>query len=152
MISQKLGCTLIKMTQSKLAIGLIVLTTMLPSGLLHGGTVATGCDSVPFPFSGVPIENPDWVINLNEFGFSDFLLDRSAEFDGREYLSGEWVAAVGYNRNGTIVDPMWLDPKFYFPDWCTNSTFAPVDPENVFTFVSSDPILGFIVESTILQR
>lgn len=135
--------------KKNLLLRLLALTLILPFAQLHGGTTATGCDSVPFLFSGVSIQNPDWQIQLNEFGFSDFLLDKSVEFEGREYLSGEWVAAVGYNREGTVVDPMWLDPKFYFPDWCTNSTFAPVDPENPFNFISSDPILGSVVESTI---
>ena len=74
------------------------------------------------------IANPNWNINLTDFGYSDFLLDNTPGFQGREYLSGEWGAAVGYTVGGTVVTPQWLEPHFSYPDWTTNSTFHVVSP------------------------
>lgn len=73
----------------------------------------------------VTLNNPNWNINLTDFGYSDILLDQTPGFEGREYLSGEWGAAVGYTRSSgpTIVNPTWLEPNFIYPDWLTNSDF-----------------------------
>jgi hypothetical protein len=71
------------------------------------------------------ILNPNWSIDIDDFGYSDFLLDRRPGFEGREYLSGEWGAAVGYTKAGVIVkEPTWLTPNFRDPDWTTNSDFS----------------------------
>lgn len=67
------------------------------------------------------LANPAWNITLTDFGYSDFLLDNTPGFEGREYLSGEWGAAVAYTRDGKTVAPTWLEPNFLFPDWRTNS-------------------------------
>lgn len=57
------------------------------------------------------------------------MLDNTPGFEGREYLSGEWGAAVGYQRNGgQVVSPQWLEPQFVFPDWATHSPFHVVTP------------------------
>ncbi|MFN7561656.1 MAG: InlB B-repeat-containing protein [Prosthecobacter sp.] len=70
------------------------------------------------------LTNPNWNITLTDFGYSDFLLDNTPGFEGREYLSGEWGSAVAYTRgNGNNVAPKWLEPNFMFPDWKTNSDF-----------------------------
>ena len=46
----------------------------------------------------------------------DFLLDNTPGFEGREYLSGEWGAAVGYRlASGSLVTPQWLEPNFAYP-------------------------------------
>jgi hypothetical protein len=75
------------------------------------------------------IANPHWNITLSDFGFSDFMLDNTPGFEGREYLSGEWAAAVGYQVSGSpAVMPQWLEPHFLFPDWTTESTFHVVTP------------------------
>ena len=75
------------------------------------------------------LANPHWNITLTDAGYSDFLLDNTPGFEGREYLSGEWGAAVGYQRNGgQVVAPQWLEPHFVFPDWPTLSTFQTVTP------------------------
>ncbi|MCE9611500.1 MAG: hypothetical protein K8R23_14985 [Chthoniobacter sp.] len=76
----------------------------------------------------ITIANPHWNITLTDFGYSDFLLDNTPGFQGREYLSGEWGAAVGYTNSGGIVTPQWLEPNFSYPDWTTNSTFHVVSP------------------------
>lgn len=69
------------------------------------------------------LTNPNWNITLTDFGYSDFLLDNTPGFVGREYLSGEWGSAVAYQRNGQTQTPTWLDPNFLYPDWQTNSNF-----------------------------
>jgi hypothetical protein len=70
------------------------------------------------------LTNPNWNITLTDFGYSDFLLDNTPGFEGREYLSGEWGSAVAYTRgNGNHVAPTWMEPNFMFPDWKTNSDF-----------------------------
>lgn len=80
----------------------------------------------------VSLANPNWNILLTDFGYSDFLFDNTPGYEGREYLSGEWGAAVGYQKaDGASVGPMWLEPQFLFPDWATNSTFRVVSPITV---------------------
>lgn len=75
------------------------------------------------------IANPDWNIWLTDYGYSDYLFDNTPGFEGREYLSGEWGAAIGYHRaNGTVQSPRFLDPMFQFPDWATLSTFGVKTP------------------------
>jgi uncharacterized repeat protein (TIGR02543 family) len=75
------------------------------------------------------LANPNWNITLTDYGYSDFLLDNTPGFEGREYLSGEWGAAVAYQvAGGTNVAPMWFEPQFVFPDWTTHSTFHVVSP------------------------
>ncbi len=74
------------------------------------------------------LANPHWNITLTDFGYSDFLLDNTPGFEGREYLSGEWGAAVAYESGGNTVAPQWLEPHFIFPDWTTDSTFGVLTP------------------------
>jgi hypothetical protein len=72
----------------------------------------------------VLLGTPDWKITLTDFGYSDLLLDRTPGFEGREYLSGEWGAAVSYQVEGREpVAPTWLERDFIYPDWKTNSDF-----------------------------
>ena len=76
-------------------------------------------------YAQVEIFNPDWSITLTDFGYSDLLYDQRAGFEGREYLSGEWGAAVDYSIAGDARPaPTWLEPYFIYPDWTTNSDFA----------------------------
>jgi hypothetical protein len=73
---------------------------------------------------GLTLANPHWNITLSDFGYSDFLLDNTPGFEGREYLSGEWGAAVAYQPAGSAtMAPRFLEPMFLFPDWPTLSTF-----------------------------
>lgn len=71
----------------------------------------------PSPASAqLMLANPHWNITLTDFGYSDFLLDNTPGFEGREYLSGEWGAAVGYRlASGSLVTPQWLEPNFAYP-------------------------------------
>jgi hypothetical protein len=72
------------------------------------------------------LANPNWNITLSDFGYSDYLLDNTPGFEGREYLSGEWASAIGYTKDGAAVGPLWLDPQFLYPDWQSNSDFQVV--------------------------
>ena len=78
-----------------------------------------------FGQGGLTLANPHWNITLTDFGYSDFLLDNTPGFEGREYLSGEWGAAVGYEvSGGANVTAQWLEPQFAYPNWTTNSAFT----------------------------
>lgn len=75
------------------------------------------------------LANPHWNITLTDAGYSDFLLDNTPGFEGREYLSGEWGAAVGYQiAGGAVVSPLWFEKNFSFPDWVTDSDFGVKSP------------------------
>ena len=72
----------------------------------------------------VTLANPHWNIWLTDSGYSDFMLDNTPGFEGREYLSGEWGGAVAYVANGAPVQPQWFEPRFLFPDWNTGTSFT----------------------------
>lgn len=79
--------------------------------------------------TSLTVANPHWNITLTDCGYSDFLLDNTPGFEGREYLSGEWGAAIGYAVAGKpVVTPQWLEPHFSYPDWTTPSTFHVMAP------------------------
>lgn len=77
------------------------------------------------------ISNPNWFINLTSFGYADVAADveggRTNPHYFREYLSGEWGAAIGYQGAPAVE---WFEPSFVFPDWTTNSTFQITSPFN----------------------
>ncbi len=75
-----------------------------------------------------PLKSPHWMILLSSYGYADLLLDQTPGRIGREYLSGEWGAAVSYKLSGTTIKPIWLEPNFEFPDWRTNSNFLITTP------------------------
>lgn len=74
------------------------------------------------------LTGPAWEIAVSDYGYSDYLGDLTPTFQGREYLSGEWGAAVGYRTAGQVIKPVWLEPNFLFPDWTTNSNFQVLTP------------------------
>lgn len=83
----------------------------------------------PAAGQSLTLANPHWNITLTDAGYSDYLLDNTPGFEGREYLSGEWGAAVGYQRSGgQVVAPQWLEPQFWFPDWPTLTSFRTATP------------------------
>lgn len=96
--------------------------------------------------------NPNWEINLTDAGYSDYLGDLTPGFEGREYLSGEWAAAVSYSVDGNTVAPTWLEPNFIYPDWTTNSNFSVVQGI-AETGVNADglPIAESIIENGDLR-
>lgn len=97
--------------------------------------------------------NPNWNITLTDFGYSDFLLDNTPGFEGREYLSGEWGTAVSYTREGSATtSPQWLQPMFLFPDWRTNSTFHVVTHiHSVGTNADGLPIAESVIANDDLE-
>ena len=99
------------------------------------------------------LANPNWNITLTDFGYSDFLLDNTPGFVGREYLSGEWGSAVAYTRsNGNTISPKWMEPNFMFPDWKTNSDFHVVEGIHlVGTNLDGLPIARSIIANSDLE-
>jgi len=88
-----------------------------------------GCPVWALPsIPGVAIENPDWAILMTPEGYSDVALDRREGFVGREYLSGEWGAAIHYAGGASPSGPIWLRGQWGFPCWTTNSNFSVLDP------------------------
>ncbi len=115
--------------------------------------VALALLTAPASAQFLTLANPHWNITLSDFGYSDFLLDNTPGFEGREYLSGEWGAAVGYTLpGGTAVAPRFLDPQFYFPDWPTLSTFTVVTPLTQ-TGLNADglPIAQSVIANGLLE-
>jgi len=97
--------------------------------------------------------NPHWNITLTDYGYSDFLLDNTPGFEGREYLSGEWGAAVAYQVTGDPpTSPKWLEPNFTYPDWATGSPFHVVTPI-VQTGLNADnlPIAQSVIANSDLE-
>ena len=99
------------------------------------------------------LANPHWNITLTDYGYSDFLLDNTPGFEGREYLSGEWGAAVGYQvAGGPNVTAQWLEPNFLYPDWPTNSTFSVVTPLSTPTLNADGlPVAQSVIANDHLQ-
>lgn len=99
------------------------------------------------------LPNPHWNIWLTDYGYSDFLFDNTPGFEGREYLSGEWGAAIGYHRaNGTVQPPRFLEPQFSFPDWATLSTFSVQSPMTLLTpNVDNLPVAESVLTNSELQ-
>ena len=80
-------------------------------------------------FATATLANPDWDITVSEFGYSDLLIYNAGPFPAgflHEMLSGEWVAAIGYEGLGVAEAAMWLEPDLLDPTWTTNSGFEVV--------------------------
>jgi len=74
--------------------------------------------------SGFPVTNPNWQILITPYGYADLALDRRPGFVGREYLSGEWAAAVLYTGGQNPTNAIWFQPQWFFPDWVSDSNFG----------------------------
>jgi len=122
-------------------------TALALAGLAGFSSLAPGLTT------SLTLANPHWNITLTDYGYSDFLLDNTPGFEGREYLSGEWGAAVGYSLGGTTVSPKWLDPQWSYPDWPTNSTFHVVTPIALTGALNADnlPIATSVIANADLQ-
>lgn len=118
------------------------------TGLIASAGLATGVlAGPPIVSQGTLIANDDWAALPTPFGYMDLALDQRPGFDGREYLSGEWAAAISFNGG----PPMWLTPQMVFPDWPTGSTFVqlvaveimnPKDPFNKDGFPVFHSVIG----------
>lgn len=101
----------------------------------------------------VVIGNPDWEITITDHGYSDLLFDKRPGFEGREYLSGEWAAALRYDqwtpRAGDPFASVWLEPTFVAPDWGTNSDFGVTTP---VTDTGADNADGFDIFTSVIAN
>lgn len=124
----------------------------LNAAMILGVALATTPAGIASP-GRVTLTNPDWNITLTDYGYSDFMLDNTPGFEGREYLSGEWGAAVAYQVEGRpAVTPTWLEPRFIFPDWTTNSNFTVVTPiEQTATNAEGLPIAESVLSNGDLR-
>jgi len=108
-----------------------------------------------FVFSGLPIESKKFHFLVSEYGYSDSFLDQHWGFKGREYLSGEWAAALYYE--GGHLSPMarWLTPMFVFPDFVTTgphfgvkmSFHFALNPTNAYGF----PVFQSIITNADIE-
>ena len=73
---------------------------------------------------GYPVSSPEWEILMTDWGYADLALDRRPGFEGREYLSGEWAAAVHYSGGQNPTNAVWFEPQWYYPDWVSDSNFG----------------------------
>lgn len=104
-----------------------------------------------FVFSGFPLMNRKFQILVSPYGYSDSLLDRRYGFKGREYLSGEWAAAVYYQGGHLSAATRWLTPMFVFPDFLTMGPNYgvelgfhipnPLIPTNIYGFTNYQSII-----------
>ncbi len=127
-------------------------TSTLRSWILITAAILLMPGAVPAQGS-VTLANPHWNITLTDHGYSDFLLDNTPGFEGREYLSGEWGAAVGYQvAGGPSVTAQWLEPHFVYPDWTTNSTFTVVTPVTQTTLNADNlPVAQSVIKNAHLE-
>lgn len=85
--------------------------------------VATG--TLTAAANGATISSPDWYIDLNDAGYSDWMIQTFPGQLDHENLSGEWAAAISYDGISTPGGvSMWLTPWFICPYFTTNSTFS----------------------------
>jgi len=85
---------------------------------------------------------PDWYITLDNFGYSDWMIQTFPDQAPHENLSGEWGAAVRYDGIPTPDGKsMWLTTFFLYPDFVTNSNFYTTVPLEV-SDDPSNPVVG----------
>lgn len=97
----------------------LALAALLPAAV----SPLTALPSIP----GVLIGNPEWGIIMTPEGYSDVALDQRPGFVGREYLSGEWAAAIHYTGGSNPAGPIWFRSVWGFPCWTSNSNFSVVE-------------------------
>ena len=126
------------------------LVAVMVAGLIAGTEV-----SAQLTFQGLRIENRKFRISVNEYGYSDSMLDQRWGFKGREYLSGEWAGGVYYEGGNLPAMSRWYNPIFVFPDH-TNAAphFAPkfnppfmAFPTNAYDF----PVYGSTITNEDLE-
>ncbi|HYG36739.1 MAG TPA: hypothetical protein VEC99_18245 [Clostridia bacterium] len=124
---------------------------------VHNGTLLVFCLSLLLLATGpvtanaedVELSNDHWSMIIDNFGYSDLALDQRPGFKGREYLSGEWAAAIAYKRNSVDYGPMWMNPDFLYPDWETGSDFT---TESELTVLLNRNAYGFEVARSVIAN
>ena len=118
------------------------LTAWICSTSAHGQLVS----------SGLAVQNPEWEILVTDAGYADLALDRRPGFEGREYLSGEWAAAVFYAGGRNPTGPIWFQKQFLYPDWESNSDFGVEKAVNFANPQSPKNTDGFFVYQSIITN
>jgi len=93
----------------------VILTAVLWPAVARAQLPSTG---------GHPVSNPEWQILPTDWGYADLAFDLRPGFSGREYLSGEWAAAVHYTGGQNPTNAIWFQPQWFFPDWVSDSNFG----------------------------
>jgi len=78
---------------------------------------------------GQDLQSPDWQIFLDGFAYTDLVTVTFPGTDAHGVLTGDWSGAVRYD--GIETDggrSMLLPPRFFSPDFTTNSAFEVLDP------------------------
>ncbi|HYG21668.1 MAG TPA: hypothetical protein VEH04_02715 [Verrucomicrobiae bacterium] len=104
------------------------------------------------PSSGFPVKNRKFEMLVTDYGYADLALDRRKGFKGREYLSGEWAAAVHYTGGMNPTGPKWFQPQWFFPDWVSNSDFKIQKGFNIADPFIPTNMSGFNVYSSIITN
>ncbi len=103
--------------------------------------------------SGFPVTSPTWEILVTDWGYSDLALDRRPGFVGREFLSGEWAAAIFYSGGQNPRGPVWFQKQWFYPDWVSNSDFEVEKPAALANPANPVNTNGFFVfQSAITNR
>jgi hypothetical protein len=97
----------------------------------------------------VEVFTPDWSMAVDDYGYSDWAYDQRPGFQGREYLSGEWAAAIAYTNSSVPFGPTWLNPDFFYPDWQTGSGFY---PESAIEELPGHNSYGFSVARAVIAN
>src|SRR5262245_60407250 len=103
------------------------------------------------PSEGYPVNSPNWQMLVTDWGYADLALDGRPGFQGREYLSGEWAAAIHYAGGSNPAGPVWFQGQWFYPDWMSNSNFTletPFAPGTPPTNASGLPVF----QSTIKNK
>jgi hypothetical protein len=124
-------------------------TRLLPALFL---TLITIDASAALVSSGYPVKNRKWETLVTDYGYADLALDRRKGFKGREYLSGEWAAAVHYSGGRNPTGPIWLQPQWFFPDWVSNSDFGVFKPFGVSDPMNPTNSYGYTVYSSSITN
>lgn len=115
------------------------------------GLGQTAAASADYTWNWSTLTNPNWEISLTDFGYSDYLLDQTPGFEGREYLSGEWGAAISYSKGNATTSPTWMEPRFSFPNWDTNSNFSVVQAMSVAAGANGLPTASSVIGNDDLR-
>jgi hypothetical protein len=102
--------------------------------------------------SGYQVKNRKFEILVTDYGYADLMLDRRRGFKGREYLSGEWAAAVHYTGGQNPSGPRWFQPQFFFPDWVSNSDFGIAQGFGIANPSVPTNMYGYTIYSSIITN
>lgn len=132
----------------------------IPKGVLYAKALCTTLLIASVTFmasaqlvsSGYPVRNRNFQMLVTDYGYADLALDERCGFEGREYLSGEWAAAIYYMGGSNPSGPRWFQPQWYYPDWVSNSDFAVQKPFGIANLAVPTNMYGYKVYSSIITN